>query len=136
MEVLFVLIVLFIAYCINEYFYWSNKGPWHPEPLPVPAPQLPERKEIVPMPKKSMCRRCVYIDKGECLRGVKEAPKVFSCEIFVNRKSPTGRQIKKELREIDVLSSSCGGEGSPPATVEDKKDKTDRSEIILSNMEK
>ena len=135
MEVLFVLIVLFIAFCTNQYFYYINKGPWHPKPLPVPAPQLPERKEIVQVPKKSMCRRCVYIDKGECLRGVKEAPKVFSCELFVNRKSPAGRQIKKELREMETQMPSCEGEGLP-ATAEEKEKKTDRSEIILSNMEK
>ncbi len=159
MEVLSVLIVLFIGYCIDQYFDLSAKGPWKLErpPQKWPAPLEPVKKEllpvkvlepalqpseikkeILPVASKALCRKCAYLDRGECMRGISGAPHVHTCAVYVKRKSKAGRQVLKELKELEGHMASCEADhsGDSKGLESPSKKGVDRSEIILFDMEK
>ena len=144
MEGSIALTVLFIIYLISAW-YWSTHKSWKGRPnvihIPPTTPIIDKEKEVDmsnPRKVKFKCKKCVFLQNGECLRGIPEAPKVLYCKVFVNRKSHEGKMMRREIAAVMEAGGSCNVSGVDFDMGEEKTTVipagTKREEILMSNI--
>jgi len=104
-------------------------------------PPVEEDKDEYHMGKKVLCRKCDYLVRGNCIRGIADAPRATFCAIYLHKNSPEARRLRKERDGIEATAradtppaQSCGGDNEIGSVVAANDTSTPRHEILLSSI--
>ena len=112
--------------------------------LPINSPILSHLPAVVTneekdddMAKKSLCRKCFWLDRGTCERGNLEAPKVYTCHMYTNKKGSEAAKLRREQASLEKQAQSasgdCGAAEFCDAGATTENTGTQRSTVILSH---
>ena len=104
MEVIIVLLVLYIVWLIKSVNdQWDN--PLERDSSTEIAPQsnldLKERRMASKAYKKSLCRKCFWLEKMKCTRGETGAPYAKICTVFMDLGSKEAKEIIEDCKQVE-----------------------------------